>query len=118
MAHAMTHANFLRAVMWRDIDSDYTSQLLAKTVIVVLIPKPIKQCEQYLKSVAIHNSVERMFKPSLNQSLNNKKDELIEPTFETVIYVLGPEGTIPYVLLFSLYTFLSLLTTSLMKRLG
>ena len=33
---------------WREIDFDYTSQLLAKTVTIVWIPKLIKQCEKVI----------------------------------------------------------------------
>ena len=48
-----------------DIDFDYTSQLLAKIVIIVSIPQSIKQFEQEgPKSVAIYNS---NFKPGSNQ---------------------------------------------------
>ena len=81
------------------IDLNYTSQLPAKTVIIVLTPKLIKQCEQCLKSVAIHNSEERTFKPGLNRFKQKNMYELIEPTFETAICFLGTEGTIPYVLI-------------------
>ena len=57
----------------RDIDFEYTSQLLAKTVIIVLILKLIKHCEHCLKSVAVHNSEERTFKSSLNRFKQQKR---------------------------------------------
>ena len=49
------------------IDFDHTSQLLAKTSIILSIPKWLQQFEQKSQSVAIHNSKERTFKSGLNQ---------------------------------------------------
>ena len=51
----------------RAIDFDHTSQLLAKTSIILSIPKWLQQFEQKSQSVAIHNSKERTFKSGLNQ---------------------------------------------------
>ena len=57
-----------------EIHFDYTSQILAKTVIIVLIPNRVNNVKKFSNPLlSIRKSKERKFKPGLKISLNNKR---------------------------------------------